>query len=171
MQRQEIIEKFREYNIIKTGEFTLKDGSISDFYIDLRLLISYPKLLRAVCVELGKLVKELNLRYTHIAGIPLAGVPIATILASELDASGLLIRKEAKDYGRKQMVEGVYEPGDLVLLVDDVVTSATSKREAIGILGYHLLQCNDILVIVDRRTSEIPDLNIHSLFTVDELIG
>lgn len=172
MQRQDIIKRFREYGIIKFGSFTLKDGSTSPFYIDLRMLTSYPRLFSDVCKELARVASKNGFHYKldHVVGLPYAGIPIGTTVALELDMSSLLMRKEAKDYGCKNMIEGVYKEGDTVLLVDDVVTSATSKREAIAMLEKHGLKCGGILVIVDRRNQEINDLEIHSLFTVQELL-
>ncbi len=165
-----IIEGFYMTDIIKFGNFTLKDGSKSPYYIDLRLLISHPWLLQLVCAELQDLINDSQLQYDHIAGVPLAGIPIATLVSSGLDISGLLIRKEAKAYGCKKTIEGLYIPGETVLLIDDVVTSATSKRETIAVLNEHELVCNDIVVVVDRRTKIEPDLRIHALFTMSNIV-
>ena len=171
MSIRDIIYGFYMVGIIKFGEFTLKDDSISPYYIDLRLLVSHPWLMRMVCKELERFIVDLQLDYDHIAGIPLAGVPIATLVSSSLDVSGLLVRKEAKEYGCKKAVEGVYTPKQKVLLIDDVVTSAASKRETIAVLDKHKLICNDIVVVVDRRKKVEPDLRIHSLITMDHVVN
>jgi len=171
MTIKEIIHGFYITGIIKFGDFTLKDGTKSQYYIDLRLLLSYPWLLRLVCAELQTLIEERNLECDAIAGIPLAGIPIATLVSSGLDVCGLLIRKEAKEYGCKNAIEGNVWPGQKVLLIDDVVTSASSKRETISILNRHDLVCEDIVVVVDRRRVVDTNLRIHSLLTMPEIIG
>jgi uridine monophosphate synthetase len=165
-----IIHCFYNFGIVKFGDFTLKDGSKSPYYIDLRLLISYPLLLRVVCEELQKLISQKQLQYDHIAGVPLAGIPIATLVSAGMEVSGLLIRKEPKEYGCKKAVEGFYTSGGKVLLIDDVVTSAVSKRETIAVLNKHELVCEDIVVVVDRRTKIEPDLRIHALLTMPEIV-
>ena len=163
-----ILEKFFEYNIIKFGTFTLKDGTTSPIYIDLRLLSSYPDLLRDITIKLGLLVE--NLEYDRIAGIPLAGLPLGTALGLHLNKPALLVRKERKEYGCKKRVEGVYQTGDTVLLIDDVITSANSKIEMLDILYEEGLNCKDIVVVVDRRNYVDDRFNIHSLFTLDDIL-
>lgn len=164
-----IIECFYSCGIIKFGNFILKDGSNSLYYIDLRLLISYPSLFNLVCEELQKMITAKQLQYSCIAGIPLAGIPIATMVSTKLGMGGLLIRKEVKEYGCKKAIEGVYYPGDTVLLIDDVVTSAVSKKETIAILEDNQLSCTDIVVIIDRRKT-IEHNFIHSLMTIKDIV-
>lgn len=76
-----IIHAFYDLGIIKFGDFTLKDGDKSLYYIDLRLLVSYPTLLSSISEKLIDVMYERKLMFDHLAGIPLAGIPIATAMS------------------------------------------------------------------------------------------
>ncbi len=166
-----IIHGLYDARIIKFGSFTLKDNSTSPYYIDLRLLISYPSLLKLVCSELCALITDKELKYDLIAGVPLAGIPLATLVGVELNAQGLLLRKEAKEHGLKKTIEGVYTLNQTVLLIDDLVTSAASKREVITVLDDHGLVCKDVVVVIDRDCIKNKDFCIHGLFTLTEMVA
>lgn len=165
-----LIKKFYTEGIIKFGSYTLKDGRESCYYIDLRMLISHPFLLIKTGELLSELICDAGLKYDRIAGVPLTGIIISTMVITELGAPGLLLRKYAKGYGCNNMIEGSYIKGDRVLLVDDVITSATSKYEAIRVLNDHGLSCNDVVVIVDRQDTPNTNLSIHALMTIDDIV-
>lgn len=171
IEEEELIYELYDAGIVKFGQFQLKDGSVSPFYIDLRLLVSDYWLLDKVSDHLVSLIIKKGLGYNYIAGIPLAGIPLATAVGIRLGAAGLLLRKNAKDHGTKQMIEGKFNPGEQVLLIDDVVTSGESKVETISMLGEHRLVCTDVVVVIDRRNNDFcHKLNIHSLFTIKDIL-
>ena len=165
-----IIHSLYDTGIIQFGSFSLKDNSTTPYYIDLRMLISHPALLKLVCSELCTLITHEALQYDLVAGVPLAGVPLATLVGIELNTPGLLVRKEAKGHGLKKAVEGVYTPNQTVLLIDDLVTSAASKQEVITVLNDHGLICKDAVVVIDRGCAKNKDLHIYSLFTLSEMV-
>lgn len=174
MDEKELLAiKLHEIGAIKFGLFTLKSGLKSPIYIDLRLLISYPEVLKMTAKQLNEIAK--TLKFDCIAGIPFAAISIATALSLEGNYRAVFPRKDIKDYGTKAMVEGKFEVGENVLVVDDLVTTGASKFEAIAPLEKVGLKVKDILVLIDREQGGLEELakngiKLHSVFKITELI-
>src|SRR5437870_2550956 len=100
-----------------TGEFRLRSGQTSSFYWDKYRFESEPKLLRAVASELARLVPAEG--FDRLAGLELGGIPLATALALQIGNPCLFVRKNAKEYGTCNQVEGGYEPGERVVVIED----------------------------------------------------
>ncbi|MFH1751176.1 MAG: orotate phosphoribosyltransferase [Candidatus Micrarchaeota archaeon] len=146
---KKLVLRLFEIGAVKFGSFTLKSGMVSPIYIDLRLLASYPGLLKAVAREMGKKLRKLQC--DRIAGIPYAALPIATALALLANKPMIYTRKELKDYGTKKIIEGEYKAGERIVVIDDLVTTAKSKFEAIEPLLQEGLIVKDIIVLIDRE--------------------
>lgn len=144
-----LIRRLFEIGAIRFGEFTLKSGIRSPFYIDLRVVIGFPDVL----AEIGALMAEAVARSgaDRIAGIPYAGLPLA--VAASLAGRVPLIypRREEKGYGTKRRIEGVYEAGERVVVIDDIITDGASKFEAIGPIEEAGLTVRDLVVLIDRE--------------------
>lgn len=134
---------------VKFGSFTLASGKQSPVYLDLRRLVSFPDVLdMAVEAYIDRLI---SLEYDCLAGVPYAALPIAAIAASRLKRPMVYPRKEAKTHGTSQMVEGVFQPGQRAVLLEDVITSGGSILTAAETLSAAGLSVRDAVVLVDRE--------------------
>jgi uridine monophosphate synthetase len=125
------------------------NAPLSPFYIDLRKLQSHIDTKLKAVSALVDLIK--NIKHDYIAGIPLAAVAIASSLADKIDKPQITPRMDKKTHGEIRAIDGDYKKGKTVLLVDDLVTNADSKLEAIKILEDNGLVVKDIAVIFDRE--------------------
>jgi len=125
------------------------DAPLSPFYIDLRKLQSHLDVKLKAVLAIIDLVKEV--KYDYIAGIPLAAVALASSLADKIGKPQITPRMDKKTHGEAKTIDGDYEQGKTVLVVDDLVTSADSKLEAVKVLEDGGLVVKDIAVVFDRE--------------------
>ena len=172
-------EHLYKIGAIKVGNFKLKSGDVSPFYIDLRLIPSYPDLFKSTVKYYQAMFNKLYKSKTNvvIGGIMSAGVPFATALCLEEELPLIQIRSSKKDHGTKKMVEGKdLKPEDIVVLVDDLISTGASKLEPIEAVRNTGADVKDILVLIDRRKKkEMHDWNemgikIHSAFSIFEIL-
>jgi len=158
---------------LKFGVFTLSGGKLSPFYLDLRIVPSFPDAFRS---SIGLLAEEARGIKTidKIGGIPTGGLPWASVLAYSLSKPLVYVRKEVKHHGREKMVEGLLAPGDRVLLVDDVITTGHNVLAALQTLRAEGGVIEDALVLVDREEGGRARLlkegvTLHSVTRISEL--
>lgn len=171
---KEIILKLYEIGAIKFGEFILKSGMQSPIYVDLRLIVSYPALLKEISSRIVE--KASSLHFDVVCGVPYTALPLATAFSLSQNIPMLMRRKEAKDYGTKKIIEGVYQPGQTCLIIEDLITSGMSIFETIEPLEKEGLKVKDIIVLLDRGQGgkgrvEERGYRLHSLFSIHTLLS
>ena len=159
---------------IKFGTFTLKSGITSPIYIDLRLTIAFPVLLKLIAQEYISEIEKLE--FNQIAPLPYAGLPIGTAISLETNIPMLYPRKEVKDYGTKAAIEGIYSKGEKLVIIDDLITSGNSVYEALEKLNNEEFEIRDVVVLIDRENGGYERLAndgyiLHSIFKINELLN
>lgn len=173
MNLSELIYALYKINVIKLGNFTLKSGQTSKIYIDLREIVSYPKILSAIAELMWQKVNPLKPQV--ICGVPYTALPIATAISITHDVPMLMQRKEVKDYGTKKRIEGKINAGETCLIIEDVVTTGGSVVTTKGYLEEIHLKVSDAIVVVNREQGALEHLkeqglNLHYLTTLSEIL-
>ena len=169
MHVRTLIHKLFEIGAIKFGEFKLKSGLLSPVYIDLRLTISNPKLLVTIAEAMHEKVR--NCKAELICGVPYTALPFATAISIQHNIPMVLRRKEKKEHGTRNAIEGIFQKDQKCLIVEDVITSGQSIFETIVPLVKEGLVVEDIVVLVDREQGgkkfiESKGFKVHSICTL-----
>ena len=165
-----------EKKIIRFGDFTLASGKKSPYYIDLRLVPSYPIYYRKMIKGLQNIIAEdVGLENFHsLVSVPTGGLVVAASLAIEIVKPIIYVRKEAKEHGTGKAVEGVTCQDMKLLMIEDVVTSGGSVIKAIKSIKDEKMQVTDAYAIVDRMEGatealQAEGVKLHSLLTIKQI--
>jgi orotate phosphoribosyltransferase len=172
--REELLGALREHALLE-GDFVLRSGRRSRWYLDKYRFETRPELLGPLGRLLAEAAREADEEATVLAGPELGAVALA---ASASLASGLpflIVRKAAKGYGTDNLVEGAFDAGARVCLVEDVVTSGGAALAAVEALRGVGLECRAAVCVVDREEGGVDELarravRLHSLFRGGEVI-
>jgi uridine monophosphate synthetase len=172
--RSRFLDSLVSTGCFRLGDFTLKSGKKSPFYIDLRLLVSDPAALSLAARAYEEAAR--GLAYDRIAGIPAAGLPLATAASLRIGKPMVWPRMPVKEHGTGNRVEGSCTKGERLLLLDDLITTGASKLEAIEILRGEDLVVEDLVVLVERgrqgrRDMEQAGVRLHAFAHVRELFA
>nr|XP_053645893.1 uncharacterized protein LOC128697919 [Cherax quadricarinatus] len=171
---QQCILSLHNIGVVKFGRFTLKSGMQSPVYFDLRLIVSYPKLMETVS-ELMWAARP-GTDYDLVCGVAYTGLPIATVISTKQNVPMLIRRKETKGYGTKKLVEGSYQGNQKCLMIEDVIVSGSSVYESVETLRDLKLDVKDAVVFLDREQGgtanlKAMDINIVSVVTMTEMMS
>ena len=144
--KRNVALSLHKYGILQLGQFTLKSGIVAPFYIDMRIVQSFPEALHSITAIYAEMVSDLP-QDVFLAGIPEAGIPLATAVGYETNRPLIQPRAKLKEHGKGKLVEGDWKPGDKVAIIDDLVTKGDSKIESIAqfkeceleVVGFYLL--------------------------------
>lgn len=165
----EFVKEFAEFlhrkGIIRFGDFTLASGKKSSYYVDLRLVPSFPHQFRLMIRHLQDTIsEEIGLdNFDAIASVPTGGLVIASALAMETVKPLVYVRSQAKSYGTGKLVEGVVTEGMKILVVDDVATTGGSVINGIKELRKSGAVITDAYVIVNRLEGAQDSLGAESV--------
>jgi orotate phosphoribosyltransferase len=172
-KKRKLTEHLLKNKILKYGEFTLKSGKKSWFYVDLRLISSYPETFEFVIdcyIDMIKRIQDVD----ALAGVAVAGIPFSAVTGYKLGIPSIIVRPQVKEHGLKKIVEGSIPTASRVVLIDDLITTGSSKIPGILALRDNDFVVDNMIVLIDRSQSkldELADLNIelHSFITINEI--
>ena len=170
MTREELIRRIKETAYLE-GDFVLRSGKRSKYYLDKYLFETCPDILKALGAEFAKYAgDDVNL----IAGAELGGVALAAATAMETGKNWVIIRNSKKGYGTGKMVEGVLKEGDVVLLVEDIATTGGQVLEAAKVITEAGATVKEIVCVIDRKQGAGENITeagykFESLLTKDDL--
>lgn len=172
MSKEQLILTLFEIGAMKFGSYTLKSGMSSPIYIDLRLIVSYPELLKEIAHQMWEKIHPLE--KDCLCGVPYTALPIATAISITHGIPMIMRRKEMKDYGTKRLIEGVFEAGERCVVLEDIITSGASIFETIAPLEQEGLQVKDVIVLIDREQGgranlESKGYRVHSVFRLKDM--
>ncbi len=149
----ELCQILSRIGALKFGAFKLASGKISSYYIDLRIVPSFPEAFRNICKMYSKLVSgDIGTRsFDRIAGVPIASIPFSSLVAYQLKKPFFYIRSEAKSHGRRRRVEGILEPRDRVLVIDDLITTGGSVKEVVAAIRAEGGLVTNVAVLINRE--------------------
>ena len=173
-QLDELAGKLREHALLE-GDFVLRSGRRSSFYLDKYRFETQPELLEPLGARLAAAAREFEPGAVRLAGPAVGAVALAAAASLASGLPFLIVRPEAKAYGTANRVEGPYEQGELVCLIEDVVTSGGALAEAVKAVREAGLEVRNAVCVVDREEGGADALarlgvRLRALYTAGQLV-
>ncbi|WP_458186498.1 orotate phosphoribosyltransferase [Haladaptatus sp. NG-WS-4] len=170
MANQELIDALRAADAVQYGEFELSHGGTSSYYVDKYLFETDPHCLELVAQAFAK-----RLDGTKLAGVALGAVPLVAVTSVETGLPYVIARKQQKEYGTANLIEGRLAEGEEVVVLEDIVTTGQSAVDAVEALRAAGAEVNRILVVVDREEGGRENLaeagvEMEALLTASDLL-
>ena len=175
MTREELREAVVRHAYLE-GDFVLRSGRRSRYYLDKYRFETRPELLEAIGARIAEAVADAEPAATRLAGPELGAVALVAAVSLQARLPFLIVRKEEKGYGTAKRLEGDFEDGERVCLVEDVVTSGGAALRAVEALRGAGLECATAVCVVDREEGGREALadhgvELHALFSSRELLA
>jgi orotate phosphoribosyltransferase len=175
VKRDELAAAIREHAYLE-GDFVLRSGRRSSYYLDKYRFETMPELLAAVGKRVSAAIAEHEPEAARIAAPELGAVTVAAAASLAGGLPFLIVRNEAKEYGTRNRLEGAFEAGEKVCLVEDVITSGGAAVSALEALREAGLECQTVVCVVDREEGGADALarraaRLFPLFTAGELVS
>jgi len=172
-RQSELIAALRAADAVKFGEFELSHGGTSDYYVDKYLFETDPDALRLVSEAFTDRLADTDAK---LAGVALGAVPLVAVTAAEMGRPYVIARKQAKEYGTGNRIEGRLDEGEEVVVLEDIATTGQSAVDAVEALREAGATVNHVLVVVDREEGAEGlladhDVELESLLTATELLA
>ncbi len=169
---QDLVLQLYDLGCILFGDYVQASGETFSYYIDLRKIISKPQIFQQVLNAYADILKNLN--FDRIAGIPYGSLPTATGLSLHLNYPMIFPRKEVKVHGTRRLIEGNFQPGETIVVVDDILISGKSAMEGADKLKSGGLIVNDIVVFLDHKAGVKERLkqkgyHAHSVLSISDI--
>ncbi len=175
-QKERMANILFKIDAVKFGVFKLSTGKASPYYIDLRVIPSFPDAFHEICESYAQYITgEIGVKkFDRIAAIPLAGIPFASQIAYNLKKPFLYVRKDIQLQGRERRVEGILVSGDKVLLIDDLLTTGLTLKKAADAVRAEGGVVTEAVVFLDREEGgrellEKNGIKLHSLLKISEM--
>jgi orotate phosphoribosyltransferase len=175
-KKVELAKILHNIDALKFGLFKLTSGKVSPYYIDLRIVPSFPDAFRQICDFYGEsITSQVGLKnFDRIAAVPIAGIPFASQIAYNLKKPFLYVRKGVRLHGRQRRVEGILVSGDRVLLIDDLVTTGLTLKKAATAITAEGGIVKEAVALLDREEGGKEKLakngiQLHALLKISEV--
>jgi orotate phosphoribosyltransferase len=171
MANQQLIDALRDADAVKFGEFELSHGGTSNYYVDKYVFETNPQCLELIAEAFADRVGD-----TKLAGVALGAVPLVAVTSVETGSPYVIARKQAKEYGTANRIEGNLEEGEEVVILEDIATTGQSAIDAAEALREAGAVVERVVVVVDREEGAKEnlaeaDLELESLVTASDLLA
>ncbi len=172
---KELVKDIYKAGVFKTGDFKLTSGGLSPYYIDLRTLVSKPKLFERLVDSYISKIRTIREGFDVVAGVETAGIPIATLISYKTGVPMIYVRSRERAHGTSRLVEGELREGSRTVVVDDVLTTGGSMMNAAETIGLAGGRVAYAIVFLDRLQNGVKRLkeagvNTYSVIDIREFL-